>query len=110
LRALALEKPGPPGFAPNWAPPDLDSAARIEFGSFSSRVQTPPPSSKSTAGLESSGLLQPITPANQGLRQPINQPGPGEYTQTPGATPRKDFRIPESEPGVNGNPKWRTGA
>ena len=32
----------------------------------------------------------------------IGQPSPGEHTQTPGATPRKDFRITESGAGVNG--------
>jgi hypothetical protein len=31
----------------------------------------------------------------------IGQPGPSGHTQTPGATPRKDFRIPELGAGVN---------
>jgi hypothetical protein len=33
-----------------------------------------------------------------------SQPGPNVHTGTPGATPRKDFRIPESGLGVNENP------
>jgi hypothetical protein len=46
----------------------------------------------------------PADPSRR-FTQGINQPGPGEHRQTPGATPRKEFRIPELRPGVNEMPR-----
>jgi hypothetical protein len=65
-----------------------------------------------TAGLALKGLWPGWTRAELNRAQPpvacssrplqgIRQPGPGEHTQTPGATPRKVSRIPESCPVVN---------
>ena len=48
-----------------------------------------------------SGCRQPVPADSQNIKPGYQPVGSGEDTQTPGATPRKDFRITESGAGVN---------
>jgi hypothetical protein len=61
-----------------------------------------PEASKSTPRELNSSSRQPVPtdPSEHQLRPPASRV-PSERTQTPGATPRKDFRIPELGAGVN---------